>query len=170
MPLPVSHALLGASIVAAAHPSPFKRYSTPLLLGALWSNVADFDFLFVFAFHSRAWHRSFTHSVVFALLVFLLLILYKGRRRIKEATVYGLAFASHGILDYLTTKVGGGVVLLWPFSNERLGLGWFGLSEVPSKLSALEVMMSALMEFAIFAPLLVVILISRRYVTANEQR
>jgi inner membrane protein len=129
MPLPVAHGLLGASVVAAIHSQPNNRYFLPLLVGAFLANAADFDFAFVFLLHSRAWHRGFSHSIIFALFVCLIFILFLGKRYIKEAIAYGLAYTSHAMLDYITTKEGGGVELLWPFSSERLVLGWVGLSE-----------------------------------------
>ena len=153
MPLPVAHGLLGASIVALGS-ARAERSFKPLVAGALLANAADFDFALAFALHSRAWHRSFSHSIAFSLVVCLILVLALGRRRVREAVAYGLAYASHGILDYLTTKEGGGVELLWPFSSERFVFGWVGLSELPSRMPAVEVVKSLALEFALFAPLL----------------
>jgi membrane-bound metal-dependent hydrolase YbcI (DUF457 family) len=154
MPLPVAHGLLGASIVAALGRTPAERSFKALVAGALLANAADLDFALAFALHSRAWHRGFSHSIAFSLVVCLVLVLALGRRRVMEAVAYGLAYASHGILDYLTTKEGGGVELLWPFSSERLVFGWMGLSELPSRMPAVEVVKSLVLEFALFAPLL----------------
>src|SRR5687768_9709515 len=133
MPLPVAHGLLGASIVAAIHARPKKRFFIPLIAGALLANAADFDFALVFILHSKSWHRGFTHSIIFALLVWVVFVLSLGLRRLRPAVAYGLAFASHGLLDYITTREGGGVELLWPFSSGRLMFGLVGLSEVPSR-------------------------------------
>ena len=154
MPLPVAHGLLGASIVAAVHPRPTNRYFVPLLFGAFLANAADFDFLLVFVLHSKTWHRGFTHSIMLALVVCLIFVVSLGKRRISEAIGYGLAFGSHGILDYVTTKEGGGVELLWPFSSDRLAFGWVGLSELPSRLPAMEIMKALVVEFMLFMPLL----------------
>ena len=163
MPLPVAHGLVGASIVAALHPRPLSgRHSMPLIIGAFLANSADFDFLLVLTLHSRAWHRGFSHSIMVALFVCLLLVLSLGKRRVREAVAYGLAFASHGVLDYATTKEGGGVELLWPFSGERLMLGWVGLSEVPSKLPPGEILKDLVVELALFTPLLLGVLLLRR--------
>lgn len=163
MPLPLSHGLLGASLIAAVHPHPARRYFLPLLLGAFLANAADFDFLLVFALNSKAWHRGFSHSLIFASIVCLIFMLLLGRNRIREAIGYGLAFASHSALDYVTTKEGGGVELLWPFSSERLGLGWIGLSELPSRLPEMEIIKALVVEFLIFAPLLALIVGLRKY-------
>jgi membrane-bound metal-dependent hydrolase YbcI (DUF457 family) len=87
-----------------------------------------------------------------------------GKERIREAIAFGLAFASHGLLDYLTTKNGGGVGLLIPFSSDRSVFGWVGLSELPSRLPAIEIVKALALETMIFAPLLVLIMCLRRYV------
>jgi inner membrane protein len=163
MPLPVAHGLMGASIVAAIYPQRrARRLFIALLVGAFVANAADLDFLLVFALHSKAWHRGFSHSIIFALLVCLLFALSVGKRYVKEALAYGLAFASHGVLDYLTTKEGGGVELLWPFSTERLVPGWWGLSELPSRLPLTGILKALVLEFVIFTPLLLVVLLLRK--------
>ena len=164
MPLPVAHGLLGASLVAAIHPQPIKRYFIPLLFGAFLANAADFDFGLVLIQDSKTWHRGFSHSITLALIVGLLFVLFLGKHRIREAIAYGLAFASHGVLDYITTKEGGGVELLWPFSSERLVFGWVGLSELPSRLPAIEIIKALVVEFVIFAPLLMLIMSLKKYV------
>ena len=163
MPLPVAHALLGASIVAALHQNPTRRgYSVSLLAGALIANAADLDFLLVAVFHSKAWHRGFSHSVAFALVICLIFIVVLGKRQFRNAMAFGLAFASHGLLDFLTSKNGGGVELLWPFSQAKLILGWWGLSEVPSKLTRMEILESLALELALFSPLLLATFLLRR--------
>lgn len=163
MPLPVAHGLVGAGLVAAVLPRAGRaRYRLLLAAGAVLANAADLDFFLVFLFRSKAWHRGFTHSLVFALAVGLCLLLAAGRRRAREAGALGLAFASHALLDFATTKAGGGLELLWPFSVERLGLRWWGLSELPSRLPAAEIMQALALEFALFAPPLVVLLLLRR--------
>jgi membrane-bound metal-dependent hydrolase YbcI (DUF457 family) len=139
-------------------------------LGAFLANAADFDFLLVFTLGSRAWHRGFSHSLIFASIVCLVFMLLIGRNRLREAISYGLAFASHSILDYVTTKEGGGVELLWPFSSERLGLEWIGLSELPSKLSAMEIIRALIVEFLIFAPLLALIVGLSKYARGRSTR
>ena len=169
MPLPVAHGLLGASIVAALDPQlTNRRYALAVLGGALLANAADLDFLLVFAMHSKSWHRGFTHSVVFALLICILACLSLGKRRLKEALAYGLAFTSHGLLDCLTSNEGTGVELLWPFSTDRMKLGWWGLSEGPSQLPLSGIIKALAVEFALFAPLFVAILLLRRVGTRLE--
>jgi len=168
MPLPVAHGLLGASIVAALRPRSARvHYIIPLLIGALLANAADFDFLLAFALQSKGWHRGFSHSLVFALLFYVVLAFVLGRQRIKEAIAYGLAFTSHGILDYVTSRDGRGLQLLWPFSRDRLRLGWWGLSEVPSKLHWAEILQALAVEFVLFTLLLLAVMLLRRACPSN---
>ena len=157
--MPIAHGFLGASIVAAIVPKPFKkRYYISVLIGVFLANLADFDFLLVFATHNKDWHRGFTHSIIFALAIGLLFYLYFGKQRWREALAYGLAFASHFVLDFITTKVGGGLELFFPFSNERYGLRLFGLSEYPSRMSPLEMISALMIEFVIFFLLFLLII------------
>jgi inner membrane protein len=163
MPSPVAHSLIGASLVAAVLPRTGRpRYWVPLAAGALLANAADLDFLLVVLFRSRAWHRGFTHSLVFALAVFLCLLVALGRARAREAVAFGLAYASHVLLDFATTREGGGLELLWPFSVDRLGLRWWGLSEIPSRLPATEILKLLSLEFVLFAPPLLFLILLRR--------
>ena len=163
MPMPVAHGLLGASLVAAVLPraNP-RRYALSLAAGALLANAADLDFILVFALHMRGWHRAFTHSFGFALLVWLILFVLFGRRHARKAAAYGLAYASHAVLDFATTKFGGGVELLWPFSSERLALGLLGLSEIPSRVPPAGIIKYVVVEFLIFTPPFLALLLWRR--------
>lgn len=163
MPLPLAHGLLGATLVAAIHPKPTKRHFAPLLVGGLLANAADFDFALVFILRSKAWHRGFSHSLASALLVGLIFVLLLGVRRVREAIAYGSAFASHSILDYVTTKEGGGVELFWPLSAGRIGLGWAGLSELPSRMTPTEIVTSLILELMLFTPPLLLAIGLRRY-------
>jgi inner membrane protein len=163
MPMPVAHSLVGASLVAALLPRR-PRYWAWLAAGAVLANAADLDFFLVFVFGSRAWHRGFTHSLAFALAVCVCLLLALGRGRGREAAAFGLAFASHAVLDFATTEieVSRGVELFWPFSSDRLGLRWWGLSELPSRMPAAEILKSLSLEFLLFAPPLLFLILLRR--------
>src|SRR5215213_664599 len=163
MPLPVAHGLVGAGLVAAALPREGRaRYWVWLAAGAFAASAADLDFLLVAVFRSRAWHRGFTHSLVFALAVFVCLLVALGRARAREAAAFGLAYASHALLDFATTREGGGLELFWPFSLDRLGLRWWGLSELPSRLPPAEILKALSLEFVLFAPPLLFLILLRR--------
>ena len=161
MPTPVAHSLFGASLVAAVLPRR-PRYRAWLAAGAVLANAADFDFVLVILFRSRTWHRGFTHSLVFALALSLCLLLALGRDRAREAAALGLAYASHVLLDFATTREGGGLELLWPFSAGRLGLRWWELSEIPSRMPAAEILKWLSLEFVLFAPPLLLLVLLRR--------
>ena len=163
MPLPVAHALAGAAVVAAMQQEwASRRAYTQMLIAALLANAPDLDFLLVYAHGSKSWHRAFTHSFVFSFLVFVLLALWLGRRKLKKAMAYGIAFGSHAVLDFVTTREGSGIELFWPFSEKRVMLGWWGLSEWPSRMTALQIVQALALEFVLFAPLLLTIMFLRR--------
>jgi membrane-bound metal-dependent hydrolase YbcI (DUF457 family) len=163
MPLPLAHALVGATAVAAMqHEGPSRRTYAQLLIAALLANAADLDFLLVYLQGSKTWHRAFTHSLVFSLFVCVLLALWLGRRKLKTAMAYGIAFGSHAVLDFVTTKEGSGIELFWPFSEKRVMLGWWGLSEWPSRMTASQIIQALALECALFAPVLLTIMFLRR--------
>ena len=163
MPLPIAHGLLGATISLLFQPQSGRNYFRPLLIGAAVANAADLDFLLVFALGSKAWHRGFSHSIVFALSLGFALLLVSGWRNIRQVTAYTVAFMSHGLLDFVTAKIGGGVELFWPWSSERYKLELFGLSEVPSQLPATGIVKALVLELVIFVwPLIFAILFYRR--------
>src|SRR5262245_4361893 len=70
MPLPIAHALMGASVALAFRPhSSLKRDWKFLLLGAFLGVMPDFDYALTWArVGGRGWHHDFTHSILFALL------------------------------------------------------------------------------------------------------
>ncbi|MEP6900502.1 MAG: metal-dependent hydrolase [Actinomycetota bacterium] len=168
MPLPIAHGFLGASIVAAIHPKPTDRFYFPLLIGAFLANAADFDFAFSIIFGLKGWHRGFTHSIFFALIFTLILLISFGRNYFREALAYGLAFTSHCFLDFVTTKEGDGLELLFPFLTDRFGLRWFGLSEIPSRFSTFEILNTIGLELLIFAPVFMFVFWLRTFVKKKE--
>ena len=169
MPLPIAHGLVGAAVVAALHPRPNRMRRLPLVAGALIANCADLDFALVFLLHSKDWHRSFTHSIFFALALTVAAAALAGRSRLREVIAYGAAFASHALLDYLTTKAGGGLELLWPLTDARLGLRLWGLSELPSRMPPGGVLKSLLLEAALFTPPLLAVLYARKLHAKTER-
>lgn len=164
MPLPISHGFFGATIVAAIHPKINKFYSIPLFIGGLFANLADFDFIIVLLTGDKSWHRGFSHSILFSLIIFFGIIIFLWKDHLREAIAFGLAYFSHAVLDYLTTKIGGGLELFWFFSSDRFGLRWFGLSEIPSKLSATEILQTIGVEFLLFGSLFGMVFWIRKYI------
>jgi inner membrane protein len=170
MPLPIAHGFLGASIVAAVYPTPAKRSYLPLLIGAFLANAADFDFAFSVFFGLKGWHRGFTHSIFFALIFTFILVILAGKKYYRESLAFGLAYASHFILDFATTKQGDGIELLFPLTNARFGLRWFGLSEIPSHLSIVEIITTIGLELLIFGSLFLLVFWLRTFVKKNKTK
>jgi inner membrane protein len=102
-----------------------------LFLGMLCSILPDAD---VISFqlgvpYEAFWgHRGFTHSLLFALLLGIIITLLAGREsatkeRISIFFFFTLCTASHGMLDGMTSG-GLGVAFFSPFDTERYFLPW----------------------------------------------
>jgi inner membrane protein len=93
-------------------------------LAALVSILPDVDvlaFTFGIAYESPWGHRGFTHSLIFALALSVVMIAFHGTLRSSRRVVFWVSFVScisHALLDALTNG-GLGVALFWPFSQER---------------------------------------------------
>ncbi len=107
---------------------------------------------------------------MFALVVYGVFLLTFGMRRIGTVLAYGSAYASHLVLDFVTTKEGGAIELLWPFSREGFMLGWWGLSEMMPDRPLGEILTAAVVELALFAPIFVLVVLVRRVVTQHMHR
>jgi membrane-bound metal-dependent hydrolase YbcI (DUF457 family) len=131
MALPVGHALLGASMAALFLPQDARPQSVRILLtSALIAVSPDFDYLFYRVLDwGEAWHRSFSHSITFALAVGALATIAIGPRKPKVFLIYSLAIISHPILDALVSERGG-VQFLWPLSNDMFHFGLIGYPNV----------------------------------------
>ncbi len=164
MPLPIAHALAGASVVAAFRASgSLKRDWKFLLLGAFLGVMPDFDYALNLARVGVGnWHHDFTHSIFFAFLAGLVTAALTNHFNFRDAMVYFLAMLSHPVLDFLFTE-SRGVELLWPFSGEffRFGLQppisytWRS-SSLSAKIS--DIIQICLMELSVFATILLTIL------------
>ena len=159
MPLPIAHALVGASIVALTLPdaSPTRNWK-PLLIGGALSVCPDLDYFF-----GTTWHRGFTHSLAFACAVSAVCLAAMGFAKVRVAIAYAGAFFSHGLLDYATTKAMPGVELLWPMSNRRFGLGLIDYYQITGidpvyflfKDVAADLLKAGMIELMIFVPVFV---------------
>lgn len=164
MPLFVAHGFIGASIVAAVHPKADFRHWKPLALGFVLANAPDLDLIFSRGFGISGAHRGWTHSLVFSFAVGCLLFLILGRERWRTAFAYGLAYLSHGLLDFTNTKIGGGVKLLLPFSDDYYKLNLVGFSEFPVGFAAADVAKWLLFEALVFIPLFLIVMFIKRRV------
>lgn len=176
MPLPVAHALIGASVVAMSRANvTLSRDWKPLSAGALVALSPDFDYLFVWVLHmDRGWHRSFSHSLAYAILAGLAAAALAGAFRIKDTAIYSLAALTHSLLDALTTKENYGVELFWPLSHQDIKLGMFHYLDAPLKLGQLPwpdrlmgIASISLIELAVLAPLFAVLLLVKRKRTSS---
>lgn len=131
MPLPIAHGLIGMSIIAAAHPSrPNQSAVRCYLAGAALAICPDLDFILTWFLQYEAhWHRGFSHSMVFAVVVAVVAAVVTHRLQLKFVVLYGLAALSHGLCDTLVS-VREGVQLLWPFSSYRFSLGIYEYPDV----------------------------------------
>lgn len=168
MPLPIAHGFLGATIVAALYPKLKKFYSLPLLFGGFLALVPDFDFALDILFGSGNWHRGFTHSITFALIIYLIFALICDKKHIRIVNTFGLVYLSHCILDFVTAKHGGGVELFWLFSSEKFKLGLFSLSEMPSRVPIIEIIGMLFIEFVIFSLPFILVFWVRKHLSSDS--
>lgn len=167
MPLPVAHGLIGASIVIASRAwSSWRENWWPLLVGMVLAISPDFDLFFAWVLkYNIQIHGSFTHSIVFAVVLgFIGAGLAKDLnwRGIKTYTLIAL---SHGLLDVCTKKEFGGAQLLWPFSMRKIRLDLFSYYEFYPEsgrqslwLVLQEVVIISLREALVCLPVLLVVI------------
>ena len=176
MPFPVAHGIVGASIVALSLPNvSLKRDWKKLALGAFLAICPDFDVIFPWILH-LPWHRGFSHSIAFAVVVMLLTSSTVSESRVKVAAVYGCAIASHGLLDAITTKTSKGVELFWPLSTYSFRLGLFEYPAFTVNLryqswadALINLFKMGLIELVVFAPVLLLLLLLRRRLSSTLQ-
>ena len=125
MPLPIAHGMVGICVMAAFAPERRPGRAWPLwAAGGLLGVLPDVDHLLtIWRWMGRDWHHGFAHSLLFAAAAGGVGALFARRRRLRVWFGFGLAGASHPLLDYLFTE-SRGVDLFWPFSatHHRLGL------------------------------------------------
>jgi len=131
MPLPVAHALAGATLYKGLDADGRWVAWRRLLLAVVLANAADLDMIpgILLGEPNRYHHVGFSHSLLFALAAGLLVgavlaaagkgwPLWRGPRPQWAATalMVGLLLASHVVLDSLThdTRIPVGVPMFWP--------------------------------------------------------
>ena len=172
MPLPLAHALIGASTAAALRPASQSRQWKPILIGAFLGITPDFDYaLNVLRISGGGWHHGFTHSIPFALLLGLLTIVILREWKVRSFITYSAAAASHTLLDYLITE-SYGVALWWPFKDHRYKLRFpnpihYTWSDASIWDAAAGVLKITVIELLIFAPILLAVMLLRRVVSGR---
>jgi len=174
VPLPVAHGLVGASLVAALRPSDELVGWKWLAFGAFLGVAPDFDFaLNWLGISIGGWHHGFTHSIPFALVVGLVMIVVLRQWKLRSYLVFTAAYLSHTLLDYMLTE-SRGVALWWPFTNHRYKLMLpnpidYTYSVDSFGKAAKDLLKISLIELLIFAPLLLAVISVRQVLTKRSQ-
>lgn len=119
MALPIAHSAVAVGIT---------RSRDPLVLAFLagLSILPDLDWLLVWGFglEREVFHRTFSHSIGFSLLLALLWSLVRPVRlkSVSSLLVFS-AVLSHALVDLMCTAnvTDHGVMLFWPLSESRMG-------------------------------------------------
>jgi inner membrane protein len=126
----LTHALASYTLKRAAFPR-VPRSTTFAML--LTGTLADLDIVSIWIGPSAflTWRRTYTHSLLFALLLTLLITLsfFLQYRRSPEnklppLTIFKPALAAALLHLLMDTCQSAGVELLWPFSTRRFALDW----------------------------------------------
>jgi membrane-bound metal-dependent hydrolase YbcI (DUF457 family) len=172
MPLPCAHALVGATVTATLLPSVQPRPWKALLIGAFLGICPDFDFVLnLFRISGGGWRHGFTHSVVFALSLGLIAFLLSRESKARSFILPTAAVLSHTLLDFLITR-SYGVELWWPFTKQRFKLSLanpidYSWSSGSLWKASFDVLKISLFELMIFGPILLLVVMARRFL---EQR
>ena len=129
----ITHFVVGAALALPAIDSRrllgvLPRWAIPVTAG-LFAVAPDLDTPLMFALHiprgSIFAHRGVFHSPAFLIVAAAILAALVARNRAWPllAAVWAAAAITHPLLDMLTDG-GPGVLLLFPFSDERLFFGW----------------------------------------------
>ena len=124
----ITQGLLGATVAECGFRHKLGRGAT--LMGAIAGVLPDLDIFvgWIDPWLSWQYHRHFTHSVFFALLVAVPLAWLFWRRRRNNLAWWVLcaylALATHPLLDLCTSY---GTHLFVPLSRVRLGLDWIAI-------------------------------------------
>jgi inner membrane protein len=127
MPSPIGH-LLGGAAVYLAGTAPHTRSMLVFAIVLLASIAPDFDFVpGIVIGDMRRFHHGISHSLAFAVLfggvVFVVARAVDRRIAVRASMLAALAYAAHAVLDFISVNEGTrGVPLLWPFSDESLGV------------------------------------------------
>lgn len=130
MPTIFSHAIFAVAIGKAYAAETHRlRFWVLTATCAMLPDADAIGFAFGVRYGSMWGHRGFTHSIVFALLVGLVVGMFAfgklptAKARIKLVLYFALVTLSHPLLDALTNG-GLGVALFAPFSAERYFFPW----------------------------------------------
>ncbi len=183
MATPVGHGLLGAGIGVATTRN-WRGHLPWFVFLAVSAVAADFDFLpGLLVGDINRWHHQGSHSLlaafIWAAMTWIVFVWVKGRDKyasVRAGLVAGLVYASHLLLDCLTTDTRApfGIPLLWPISERAFlapvtpipgvshGVPGDGLATVLTSIFSLGNLYGALIECVVVLPILIVVWIGRR--------
>jgi membrane-bound metal-dependent hydrolase YbcI (DUF457 family) len=167
----VGHSLVGVSLAAAGSPNMKNgRFVLTAALFAVFANFPDF------AFRIIPYYKSHSLVTVLAILAVALLLMGLVRRRAfiadRRLILLGsLAVISHLLLDTFYNH-GQGLMLFWPLSESRQAfpIPWLSVLPPPYWPITERHINVWRLEFATFAPLLVLVLLGKFIVHAVKQR
>ena len=135
VPLPLGHALAGAAIATVFTSDCSIQNNLKFFLFCVFlSLIPDFDlgFVHIFGLDRNIFHRTFSHSVCFAVCTALVLVclnlVNQGWSKWKLFSVYFLIILSHSVLDFFSVDSHpptNGIMIFWPFSTK------FFISPIP---------------------------------------
>lgn len=140
MPSIISHPAVAVGLLPV-----LQRFGVPrwmFWIGAICTIVPDFDvigFAFGVSYGDVFGHRGFTHSLLFAAILSVILVYVFAQQREEVSKSACLIFlflctASHGVFDALTNG-GLGVAFFAPFDNTRYFLPWRPIQVSPIGIS-----------------------------------
>jgi inner membrane protein len=169
MPLPVAHALVGATLKTSLSESHQALSLKAISLTVLLAICPDFDYALNFLqIGGGGWHHGFTHSILFAIAIGLLCWLILKDKRPATLFILCAVVVSHTLLDYLFTE-SRGVALFWPITDYRYKLNWFNPINYSWRSTSISAAVADLarlcvLEMLIFSPvLLLALLIKKRF-------
>lgn len=146
-----THALVSYTLKRAVFPRSARSVTLAILLAG---TLADLEMISAWIGPSAflSWHRTYTHSFLFAVLLSILVTLpffLRNRRspenRIPLLTIFTPAVAAAILHLLMDTCQSAGVELLWPFSSRRVALDW---------VAHLDLWIIAILLAGIFLPML----------------
>ena len=172
MPSPIAHSIVGGTCYFASRDSSKWRTIT-LLAYIIAASLPDFDIFPVVngtLQFSNLYHRGYTHSIFFAVFIFVIVALFMRIRYKKKTSPFLLVvLISHGILDFFSFDSpesinGQGVQLFWPLSNEYYisPVTFFRGPKIQDLLNP-AAWQSAMFDFILLIPLAAVILYQKYF-------
>jgi inner membrane protein len=133
MASPITHFIVGSALALPALRSARLRPLLPLwtipVVAGLLAGIADVDVLWYrhFPYDSALSHRGFSHAplclIFFAAALAAVVARTSRRAAAQLALIWAASAVTHPLLDMLTDR-GTGVMVLFPFSRERLFFSW----------------------------------------------